>query len=616
MKTEKIIASITAVSIATSIPAALCKSTTNAYLYQNIGKYNQTVVSADESYSIGDINNDKVINANDASLILAEYASLSVGGDSTFSDIQKISADMDKNGTVDATDASIILAYYSYAATGGNETIEQYLARLYPENNTTTTTSITTTSTTAISETNTTTTVSASSTSDTATSETTLSSSKTTDSTSSTSITTTNTTTTTVSDSDKVSEIRLNQTVCNIDVGESGWAAIVTMLPETASNKGEIWISSDENIATVTQDGWVTGIKKGTCIITVKSVDNPKVSAQVTVNVTDISSVKEIRLNRNAATVETGYCGYAAIVEMLPNTAPNKKEIWKSSDDSIASVDENGWIETHKAGSCIITVKSEDNPTVSDTILVTVVDDISTTTSTDVSTTCSETTTTATSATTTTTNMRVSKIELSKYEMTVPVGCSDISMVTMLPEDVSDKNEIWISSDENIATVDKYGWVKGISVGECKVTVYSVNNPAVYAEIAVKVVESSENINPPKPNFSYISENLSTNKSIAFYTPFPEKASGEYEIDYVITDTNGKSRTEKSDILFLPDMDSVTTRLTAETNDFTVTTYLTNLKTGECARIGTYEFTLTPNNAETVIEDIYYAFYIIGGISE
>ena len=49
----------------------------------------------------------------------------------------------------------------------------------------------------------------------------------------------------------------------------------VTMLPENAPDKGEIWTSSDESIATVDQWGWVYGKKAGTCIVTVTSTSNP-----------------------------------------------------------------------------------------------------------------------------------------------------------------------------------------------------------------------------------------------------------------------------------------------------------------------------------------------------
>ena len=87
---------------------------------------------AKESISKGDINGDGLIDAVDATLILMEYANLSTGGISTFSDSQKVSADINKDGLTDACDSSLILAFYAYLSTNGTETdIEKWLAPTY-----------------------------------------------------------------------------------------------------------------------------------------------------------------------------------------------------------------------------------------------------------------------------------------------------------------------------------------------------------------------------------------------------------------------------------------------------------------------------------------------------
>lgn len=61
-------------------------------------------------------------------------------------------------------------------------------------------------------------------------------------------------------------------------------------------------------------------------------------------------------------------------VTMIPEDAENQNEIWKSSDPQIAEVDEKGYITAKKAGNCIVTVSSEDNPLVKKDVAVTVVD--------------------------------------------------------------------------------------------------------------------------------------------------------------------------------------------------------------------------------------------------
>jgi len=78
---------------------------------------------------LGDVNLDDYVDASDASLILAEYASQSTSQGTTFTDPQqKINADVNGNGVVDAIDASVTLGFYSFLSTGGSGRMEDWLA--------------------------------------------------------------------------------------------------------------------------------------------------------------------------------------------------------------------------------------------------------------------------------------------------------------------------------------------------------------------------------------------------------------------------------------------------------------------------------------------------------
>lgn len=76
-----------------------------------------TTVSSPTDYMLGDVNNDKLINAVDASSILKYYALVSTNKDGGYNDNQKLAADVDHDGMINAVDASNILAYYAYAST-------------------------------------------------------------------------------------------------------------------------------------------------------------------------------------------------------------------------------------------------------------------------------------------------------------------------------------------------------------------------------------------------------------------------------------------------------------------------------------------------------------------
>lgn len=80
-------------------------------------------------YSLGDVNNDKVVNAVDASTVLTYYAMTSINKKGDLSDKQMTAADVDRDGNINAVDASYILSYYAYVSTAKAkvETMENFM---------------------------------------------------------------------------------------------------------------------------------------------------------------------------------------------------------------------------------------------------------------------------------------------------------------------------------------------------------------------------------------------------------------------------------------------------------------------------------------------------------
>lgn len=104
------------------------------------------------------------------------------------------------------------------------------------------------------------------------------------------------------------------------------------------------------------------------------------------------------------------------------------------------------------------------------------------------------------------TDIDVTEIKLSIYDIRIKVGSSKMPIVTMFPDNATDKSEIWTSSDTNIATVDDLGNITGVSEGNCKVYVASAANPDIIAQVDVEVVSDNDGI-------TYIDGILVVNKS-------------------------------------------------------------------------------------------------------
>lgn len=167
-----------------------------------------------------------------------------------------------------------------------------------------------------------------------------------------------------------VKSISLDKYAVVVQVGQSDmpW---VTMYPESAENKGEVWTSNNTEIASVNSWGKITGVNVGTCQVTVRSADSPDVKAVVDVTVTarEVIHVEQIVLDKEEVNIPVGLCDMP-LVTMYPTTATDKGEIWESDNTAIATVNSYGLITGVGIGVCNVTVKSKDNETVTATVPV------------------------------------------------------------------------------------------------------------------------------------------------------------------------------------------------------------------------------------------------------
>ena len=156
---------------------------------------------------------------------------------------------------------------------------------------------------------------------------------------------------------------------------------------------------------------------------------------------TQTVAVTGVSLNKTTLSlVEGGSETLTAAV--APSNATNKAVSWKSSDASIASVDNNGKVSAVKAGSATITVTTSDGGKTA---------------------TCSVTVTSKT--------INVTGVTIDKTELELVEGESAQLTATVSPENASDKSVKWTSSDEKVATVDNAGKVTAVAPGSAKITV-------------------------------------------------------------------------------------------------------------------------------------------------
>ncbi len=147
------------------------------------------------------------------------------------------------------------------------------------------------------------------------------------------------------------------------------------VIPSYADNTRVTWKSSDESVVTVDEKGKVTAVGNGTATITVTSVSgNYIVTVAVTVKIP--VEIEKISIEAEKETLTKIGESTELKVKIEPENADAQKLIWKSDNEMIAAVDENGKVTAIGNGMAIITVTTEDGKnTASITITVKIPDE-------------------------------------------------------------------------------------------------------------------------------------------------------------------------------------------------------------------------------------------------
>jgi hypothetical protein len=159
-----------------------------------------------------------------------------------------------------------------------------------------------------------------------------------------------------------VTGVTLNRTSLDLAVGGSA-TLVATVSPSNASNKNVAWNSSNPGVASV-NNGTVSAVAAGSATITVTTLDGGR-TATCSVTVTGSGgggggsvAVTGVTLNQSSFSLAVG--NTATLTETVsPSNASNKAVTWKSSNSSIASVN-NGTVTAVSAGQATITVTTAD----------------------------------------------------------------------------------------------------------------------------------------------------------------------------------------------------------------------------------------------------------------
>ncbi|MBQ6565021.1 MAG: Ig-like domain-containing protein [Clostridia bacterium] len=252
----------------------------------------------------------------------------------------------------------------------------------------------------------------------------------------------------------KVTSVKVTSPSKNLDVGTQMQLSF-EVAPENATIKSVKWTSQNEKIATVSENGIVTGIARGQVAIRATAADGSKRYGSVTVNVQQMATA--IDLNAAELTVAVGY--HKTIkATVLPANTNDKSVVWTSSDESIAKINGSGYITPVRAGECYVTCSSKTNPMVSASCRLIITQPVKSITFSD----------------------RSASI---KVDEVLPLRW------TVEPYDVTNAQLTFTSSNNNVATVDGNGVVYGRKRGEVTITAHATDGSNRTGRIKVQVIQ-------------------------------------------------------------------------------------------------------------------------------
>ncbi len=292
-------------------------------------------------------------------------------------------------------------------------------------------------------------------------------------------------------------------------------------IAEAASKLNLTWTSSNEEVATVDETGLVTAVGAGEADVTVSVADaniSSTTHVKVVITPTGVEAPDSIEL------VTNGENSKALGAKMTPEDATEVKLAYESSDESVATVDENGVVTAVADGECVITtyVTADIPATAENAEAKPVVDEVAASeaevadsaadseTPDDAAASEPEDTTDTDSSfgvvpdglsaeTKVTVTTKVEQITLNKTEGILTVGNSVTVTATVTPDNATNATVNWTSSDEKVATVDSNGKVTAVAAGNATIKATSESDGDVSADYALTVNKAAAK---PATNYS------------------------------------------------------------------------------------------------------------------
>lgn len=223
----------------------------------------------------------------------------------------------------------------------------------------------------------------------------------------------------------------------------------------TTEDKGISWSTSNPEIATISSTGIIFARKPGTVSITGTSSNGLSDTCEITV----ISEISSVSMNVTAIGLEIGNEQTLRASINPVDTTDDKTLTWKSSNEKVATVDQNGKVTAIAKGTSTVTVRSINGRTAE---CVVTVNDASV-------------------------DIPINSITLNETSVSMEEESTKQLTAAILPANTTmDKTLTWTSNQPDIASVDEHGMITAHKAGNATITVVSINGKSAECVIMVQ----------------------------------------------------------------------------------------------------------------------------------
>lgn len=262
-----------------------------------------------------------------------------------------------------------------------------------------------------------------------------------------------------------VTNVRLNTHSHNMNTGEE-FQLQCAVTPANADNKDVIWSSSNDEIASVDQSGKVRALERGQVKIVATSKDNNSISDVCELTITQLATAIEIDRHEVHLAIGKHITLYA---DVSPRDVNKNRVEWEYSNYYVAGEigfnydDGSTTAEGRHKGTVKIIAKTCDGSNLSDTCEMTVW-------------------------------QPVTSVSLDKHECSMKIGETTTLRTSILPNDADNKDLVWRSSNESVATVEN-GVVTAHASGKARVSVTPADGSDHFDDCEITVFQPVIGVN-------------------------------------------------------------------------------------------------------------------------